>query len=50
MMYKNSERGILEKRTPGKRISGNEYFKRESPEGERGGKTKEEVFLGGAFR
>ena len=31
-MKRNLERGILEKRTPGKRISGNKNFKKEYQE------------------
>jgi hypothetical protein len=49
-MHRNSERGILEKRTPGNRIYGNKNFKKEYPEEERGGRTREEVISGGAFR
>lgn len=49
-MQRNSERGVLEKRTPGKRVSGNENFKGENPGEERGIKAREEVILGGAFR
>jgi hypothetical protein len=47
-MQRYSEKGILEKRTPGKRISGNENFKGENPEGER--RAREEMIIGGAFR
>ena len=49
-MHRNSERDILEKITPDKRVSENESFKKEYPEEERGGRTRDEVIFGGAFR
>jgi hypothetical protein len=48
-MQRNSDRGILENRTPGKEVSGNENFKGKNQE-EREEKARKEVISGGAFR